>query len=66
LREVTFIWAKIERFGGAGNWILLTHTSQSKKRMSEHRLNEIVIERPRNGMRLSSTKIKGFQKSLQN
>ncbi|HEY9809766.1 MAG TPA: hypothetical protein V6D13_10610 [Halomicronema sp.] len=32
--------------------------------MSEHRLNEIVIERPRNGMRLSSTKVKGFQKSL--
>lgn len=32
--------------------------------MSEHRLNEIVIERPRRGMRLNSTKIKGVQKSL--
>lgn len=65
MREVTFIWAKVERFGGAGNWILLTNKSQSKERMSEHRFNEIVIERPRNGMRLSSTKVKGFQKSLQ-
>ena len=64
MREVIFIWAKVERFGGAGNWILLTHKSQSKEIMSEHRLNEIVIERPRSGMRLSSTKVKGFQKSL--
>jgi hypothetical protein len=32
--------------------------------MSEHRLNEIVIERPRNGMRLSSTSLKGSKKLL--
>jgi hypothetical protein len=32
--------------------------------MSEHRLNEIVIERPRVGMRIPSTSIKGFKKSL--
>ncbi len=32
--------------------------------MSEHRLNEITIERPRNGMRLSSTSLKGNKKLL--
>lgn len=32
--------------------------------MSEHRLNEIVIERPRSGMRCSSRKIKGCKKQL--
>jgi hypothetical protein len=32
--------------------------------MSEHRLNEIVIERPRVGMRIPSTSIKGFKKAL--
>jgi hypothetical protein len=33
--------------------------------MSEHRLDRIVIERPRSGMRLSSRKIKGQRKILQ-
>lgn len=33
--------------------------------MSEHRLHEIVIERPRSGMRISSTKLTGTQKFLQ-
>lgn len=33
--------------------------------MSEHRLSEIVIERPRNGMRISSKKLTGFKKALQ-
>ncbi len=32
--------------------------------MSEHRLSEIVIERPRGGMRISSRKLKGFKKQL--
>jgi hypothetical protein len=32
--------------------------------MSEHRLSEIVIERPRRGMRISSTKLKGVKKTL--
>ena len=32
--------------------------------MSEHRLSEIVIERPRGGMRISSKKLKGFKKQL--
>jgi hypothetical protein len=32
--------------------------------MSEHRLGEIVIERPRNGMRISLKKLKGFKKQL--
>ncbi|HLO86393.1 MAG TPA: hypothetical protein VK203_15545 [Nostocaceae cyanobacterium] len=32
--------------------------------MSEHRLNEIVIERPRGGMRIPSTSLKGFKKTL--
>lgn len=32
--------------------------------MSEHRLSEIVIERPRSGMRISSTKLTGYQKEL--
>jgi hypothetical protein len=32
--------------------------------MSEHRLSEIVIERPRGGMRISSTSLKGFKKTL--
>ncbi|WP_242056621.1 MULTISPECIES: hypothetical protein [unclassified Nostoc] len=32
--------------------------------MSEHRLSEIVIERPRNGMRISLKKLKGFKKQL--
>ncbi|MGG6295588.1 hypothetical protein ACQ4M4_14435 [Leptolyngbya sp. AN02str] len=33
--------------------------------MSEHRLSEIVIERPRGGMRISLKKLKGFKKQLQ-
>ena len=33
--------------------------------MSEHRLSEIVIERPRSGMRISLKKLKGFKKQLQ-
>jgi hypothetical protein len=33
--------------------------------MSEHRLSEIVIERPRVGMRISRRKLKGFKKQLQ-
>lgn len=32
--------------------------------MSEHRLREIVIERPREGMRISSKKIPGFKKKM--
>ncbi|HEY9690617.1 MAG TPA: hypothetical protein V6D15_00250 [Oculatellaceae cyanobacterium] len=32
--------------------------------MSEHRLSEIVIERPRHGMRISSTRLKGVKKTL--
>jgi hypothetical protein len=32
--------------------------------MSEHRLSEIVIERPRHGMRISLKKHKGFKKQL--
>ena len=32
--------------------------------MSEHRLHEIVIERPRGGMRCSSRRLKGTQKRL--
>lgn len=32
--------------------------------MSEHRLSEIVIERPRHGMRVSLRKVKGFKKQL--
>jgi len=32
--------------------------------MSEHRLSEIVIERPRNGMRISLKKLKGYKKQL--
>jgi hypothetical protein len=32
--------------------------------MSEHRLSEIVIERPRGGMRISLKKLKGFKKQL--
>ncbi len=32
--------------------------------MSEHRLSEIVIERPRTGMRISSTSLKGVKKHL--
>lgn len=32
--------------------------------MSEHRLDEIVIERPRGGMRMSSSKLKGVSKML--
>ncbi|MEM9807496.1 MAG: hypothetical protein AAF959_19705 [Cyanobacteria bacterium P01_D01_bin.56] len=32
--------------------------------MSEHRLSEIVIERPRGGMRVSSKKLKGYRKEL--
>lgn len=32
--------------------------------MSEHRLNEIVIERPRGGMRISSSRLKGVTKVL--
>jgi hypothetical protein len=37
---------------------------KTTKTMSEHRLNEITIERPRNGMRLSSTSLKGNKKLL--
>jgi len=33
--------------------------------MSEHRWSEIVIERPRGGMRISLKKLKGFKKQLQ-
>lgn len=33
--------------------------------MSEHRLDRIVIERPRSGMRLSSRRIKGQKKTLE-
>lgn len=33
--------------------------------MSEHRLSEIVIERPRSGMKISRKKLKGFRKELQ-
>ncbi|UKO97705.1 hypothetical protein [Nostoc sp. UHCC 0870] len=33
--------------------------------MSEHRLSEIVIERPRGGMKISLKKLKGFKKELQ-
>ncbi|HEY9695983.1 MAG TPA: hypothetical protein V6D10_01750 [Trichocoleus sp.] len=33
--------------------------------MSEHRLSEIVLERPRRGMRMSLKKLKGFKKQLQ-
>ncbi|MEC4818049.1 MAG: hypothetical protein SAK29_32980 [Scytonema sp. PMC 1069.18] len=33
--------------------------------MSEHRLSEIVIERPRGGMRISLKKLKGYKKQLQ-
>lgn len=33
--------------------------------MSEHRLGEIVIERPRGGRRISITKITGYNKALQ-
>lgn len=33
--------------------------------MSEHRLGEIVIERPRGGMRISLKKLHGYNKSLQ-
>lgn len=32
--------------------------------MSEHRLSEIVIERPRGGMRISLKKLKGYRKEL--
>ncbi|MBH8574037.1 hypothetical protein I8752_13590 [Nostocaceae cyanobacterium CENA369] len=32
--------------------------------MSEHRLSEIVIERPRGGMKISLKKLKGFKKQL--
>ena len=32
--------------------------------MSEHRLSEIVIERPRSGMRISLKKLKGYRKRL--
>jgi hypothetical protein len=32
--------------------------------MSEHRLSEIVIERPRHGMKISLKKLKGFKKQL--
>ncbi len=32
--------------------------------MSEHRLGEIVIERPRRGMRMSSRKLSGYKKEL--
>lgn len=32
--------------------------------MSEHRLSEIVIERPRRGMRISLKKVTGYQKAL--
>lgn len=33
--------------------------------MSEHRLGEIVIERPRTGMRISLKKLQGYKKALQ-
>ena len=33
--------------------------------MSEHRLGEIVIERPRGGMRISAKKLTGYKKELQ-
>ncbi|WP_427159151.1 hypothetical protein ACQFX9_24285 [Aliinostoc sp. HNIBRCY26] len=33
--------------------------------MSEHRLSEIVIERPRSGMKISLKKLTGFKKELQ-
>lgn len=33
--------------------------------MSEHRLREIVIERPRGGMRISLKKLKGYKKQLE-
>lgn len=33
--------------------------------MSEHRLDEIVIERPRGGMRISAKKLTGYKKNLQ-
>lgn len=33
--------------------------------MSEHRLDEIVIERPRGGMKISLKKVTGYKKSLQ-
>lgn len=33
--------------------------------MSEHRLNEIVIERPRGGMRISLKKVTSYKKNLQ-
>jgi hypothetical protein len=33
--------------------------------MSEHRLGEIVIERPRGGMRISLTKLTGYKQALQ-
>jgi hypothetical protein len=33
--------------------------------MSEHRLGEVVIERPRGGMRISLKKITGYKKALQ-
>ncbi len=32
--------------------------------MSEHRLDEITIERPRGGMRQSSRRLKGVRKKL--
>ncbi|GAB1538106.1 hypothetical protein NUACC21_07640 [Scytonema sp. NUACC21] len=32
--------------------------------MSEHRLSEIVIERPRGGMKISLKKVTGFKKQL--
>ena len=32
--------------------------------MSEHRLSEIVIERPRGGRRISLKKVTGFKKQL--
>lgn len=32
--------------------------------MSEHRLGEIVIERPRGGMRIKSTRLAGYHKEL--
>jgi len=34
--------------------------------MSEHRLSEIVIERPRVGARISLKKVTGFKKQLDN
>lgn len=33
--------------------------------MSEHRLGEIVIERPRGGMRISAKKVTGYKKALE-